>query len=138
MAGEKPSFPLILALVLTGAVLGLLGGFLQSLTVSLGPVPVPAGALLALAAVIAVIRAVVHGTGTRAAGIAVLAGWALISLALALTWPGGDVVLGRQPVAMGYLFGGAVVVSMAANLPASLRPAGVGTAGGTDDAGTTA
>ena len=115
-----------LALLFSGAVLGLLGGFLQAVRVTVGDVALPIGVVVVLVTLLTCIRAVIHAFDTRRAGILILVGWAAVTVLLALPWPGGDVVLAQEPVALVYLFGGVVLATAAANLPARLRPVDAG------------
>lgn len=132
-----------IVLVLTGAVIGLVGGFLQAVTVTVAGIALPVGVVVVVLALIATIRAVIHVFDRRWAGVWVFLGWVVVSALLAYQWPGGDVVIAREPTAMVYLFGGALLASAAANLPARLRPpsasesvGGVDIAGADDDAAT--
>lgn len=109
-------------LVLGGVGFAFIGGFLQALTWTAGSVTLPVGLVVVFAALLAFVRALVHRYDRRMAGVWFAAGWLFASIALAVPWPGGDIVLGDNTTAKVYLFGGAVLVAMAANLPARLRP----------------
>lgn len=119
---HRLTWPNVVLVLFLGALLGLFGGFLQAVVVRIGSVPVPMGAVLVLACLVAAIRAVIHMFDTRRAGVSLLLGWLASSVLLALPGPGGDVVLTSQPQALGYLFGGVVLGTAAANIPARLRP----------------
>lgn len=112
-----------LVLVVGGLVFGVLGAFLQAVTITLGSVTIPVGLVVVLAALLAFLRALVHTFDRRLAAVWFFAGWAIASVASAIPWPGGDIVLGDSTTAKIYLFGGAILASAAANLPARLRPA---------------
>jgi hypothetical protein len=116
------SIPMGVLVLLAGGVLGLFGGFLQAVAPRIGGVPIPVGAVLVVATLVACIRALIHHYDSRRPGVLLLLGWLVVSVALALPWPGGDVVIGQGAVALGYLFGGVVMASAAANIPARLRP----------------
>lgn len=110
-------------LVLGGVVLGLFGGFLSAVTVIVAGIELPIGLVVILAALVSCIRAAVHLFGLRRAGVLFLAGWVVATVALALPGPGGDVVIAANTVAMVYLFGGVIVGTACANVPASLTGA---------------
>ncbi len=122
LAVEPPHVGIGTALVLAvgGVVLGLFGGFLQAWTVTVGGIAVPVGLILVLATLVAVVRALVHAFSTRRAGVAFFAGWVIVSVVLAVPTPGGDIVIALNTLALVYLFGGVIIGSMAANLPARL------------------
>lgn len=101
-----------------GVVVGLFGAFLQAVTVGWFPV----GALLVLSCLVACIRALVHLFDARRAGVCFFLGWVVASIVLALPTAGGDVVIARDGVAMGYLFVGVVIGTACCNVPARLRP----------------
>ncbi len=109
-------------LALGGVVLGVFGGFLQAWTFPLGGVVVPVGFVLTLGCLVACIRALIHAFDTRKAGIAFFLGWVVSSVLLALPTSEGDIVIARDGLAVAYLFGGVVLGSACANVPARLRP----------------
>ncbi len=111
------------AILLAGALFGFFGGFLQAYFVSVAGFEVPVGLILALATLVAGLRALVHMFDSRLAAIPFLVGWAVTSVALALPGPGGDIVIGANTKAVVYLFGGVVLGTACANVPARLRPA---------------
>lgn len=114
----------VVVLVAGGLAFGVAAGFLQAVTMAVGDVAVPVGVIVMLAALLAFVRALVHTYDRRMAGVWFFAGWAVASLALAVPWPGGDIVIGDDLTAKIYLFGGAILASAAANVPARLRPTG--------------
>lgn len=122
-AQTRLGVPTALVLAFGGVVLGAFGGFLQAWTIPVGDFRLPIGLLLTLACLIACIRAVIHAFATRKAGVAFFIGWAVVSVILALPTSEGDIVIGRTTLAVVYLFGGVVLGSAAANIPARLRPA---------------
>lgn len=125
---ERPMVPIglgfasVSVLLLTGGAIGLFGGFLQALTVQVAGLALPVGAVLVIGTLVASIRAAVHLFDRRLAGVLLLVGWVVVSVLLSVEWPGGDVVISRSAAALVYLFGGVVLASAAANLPARLRP----------------
>lgn len=112
-------------LVLGGVVLGLFGGFLAAVTVTVSGMELPIGLVVVLATLVSCIRAAVHLFAVRRAGVLFLVGWAVATVALALPGPGGDVAIAANAVAMIYLFGGVIVGTACANVPASLTDARV-------------
>lgn len=111
-----------LVLAFGGVILGLFGGFLQAWTVALGGVTVPIGMVLTLATLLAAIRALIHAFDQRRAGVLFFLGWVISSVILAIPSEGGDIVIARDGLAIAYLAIGVIAGSMAANLPARLRP----------------
>ncbi len=116
-----------LLLFLGGVVLGLVGAFLQAVTVSVGDLALPVGLVVMLAALFASLRMVIHLYGLRRAGVVVLVGWTLATLVLALPGPGGDVAIPGTSEGVGgiyalvYLLGGVVFGTACVNVPAQLR-----------------
>lgn len=120
---EHPlTIPMSITLLLGGVVLGLFGGFLQAYTVPLAGVDVPVGLIFVLATVFACLRAVIHLFDKRRAGVLVLVGWLVATVALALPGPGGDIAIGANALALIYLFGGVIAGTAIVNVPAHLRP----------------
>lgn len=121
---ERARFGIGTAVVLAvgGVILGLFGGFLQAWTVSVLGFGFPVGLLLVLATLLACIRALIHAFTLRRAGVTFFLGWVVATVVLALPSGEGDIVIARSGWSMAYLFGGVVLGSAAANLPARLRP----------------
>ena len=114
-------------LFLAGTVFGLLGAFLQAVTVSIGDIALPVGLILILATLFASLRMVIHIYGLRRAGVVVLVGWTLATVVLSLPGPGGDVAIPGLSEGLGgiyaiiYLLGGVVIGTACVNVPAQLR-----------------
>ncbi|MFN8127077.1 MAG: hypothetical protein U0R64_11290 [Candidatus Nanopelagicales bacterium] len=101
-----------------GVVLALFGGFLQAVMWGWFPI----GAVVVLGCLVACIRALVHLFDSRRPAIVLMIGWAATSVLLAIPTAAGDIVIARDPVAIGYLFAGVVVGTACCNVPARLRP----------------
>lgn len=109
--------------LLGGLLLGLVGGFLQAVDVTIGSLSVPIWAVVVLAAMVVTTRAITTVYGSRKPAFSWFLGWMVATLLLALTLPGGDQVISDGAVQMFYLFGGVVIGSAVASLPAQMRPA---------------
>lgn len=125
------------ALVLLGAVVGLLGCFHFSLEV----LEVPVGVVAAI--LVNFFMCWLGGLAMRSKLGAVLpgAGWMLAAWVFAVQRPEGDVVVGNSTVGLTFLFGGTVAAGVGIGLAPSAWMArhtrGAGTAeAGTDEAGT--
>ena len=107
-------------LVCGGVVLGAVGAVMAAARVTVGSVTIPWGLVLAVLTLVVCVRASVWYAGTRTAGLAVMAGWALPVVAFATVNPGGDVLLPDMPRTYVYLVASAVlgVVAAAWRLPA--------------------
>ena len=116
-----------IVLFLAGTVFGLLGAFLQAVTVNIGEVVLPVGLILILATLFASLRMVIHIYGLRRAGVVVLIGWTVATVILSLPGPGGDVAIPGPSEGVGgiyaiiYLLGGVVFGTACVNVPAQLR-----------------
>ena len=116
-----------IVLFLAGTVFGLLGAFLQAVTVNIGEVVLPVGLILILATLFASLRMVIHIYGLRRAGVVVLIGWTVATVILSLPGPGGDVAIPGLSEGLGgiyaiiYLLGGVVFGTACVNVPAHLR-----------------
>lgn len=128
--------------LLGGAALGLVGAFLQAADVTIGSVSLPIWAVIVLAAMAVTTRAITTSYGSRKPAVVWFLGWLLATLILAMTLPGGDQVIADGTAQLIYLFGGVVLGSAVASIPAQLRPpgtqdatAGTGTTGSSEPKG---
>lgn len=106
------------ACLLAGLLVGIVGAFLQGARLLIGGVTVPWGLVLALVALLVLIRAGIEITGKRVAGWLVLLAWISVSVAFAAELPSGDLVISAGNRQMAYLLGGVVVGAAAATVPA--------------------
>lgn len=107
--------------ILGGAALGLVGGFLQAVDVTIGPISVPIWAVIVLAAMVIAARAITTSYGSRKPAVVWFLGWLLMTLLLAMTLPGGDQVITDGTAQILYLFAGVVLGSAFVSIPARLR-----------------
>lgn len=108
----------LLAALVGGGLVGVLGAFL--VPVRLGPVPVPLGAGVALVGNSVVGLAAARsagGAGAAAAGL----GWLAVVAALSVPGPGGDLVLPRTATAYAFLVVGALVSAATTGLGGLVR-----------------
>lgn len=106
---------------LGGAALGLVGGFLQAVDVTIGSIALPFWAVVALAAMLVTTRAITTSYGSRKPAVTWFVGWLIVTLLLAMTLPGGDQVISDGTVQLLYVFGGVVLGSAFVSIPAQLR-----------------
>ena len=109
-----------------GAILGLVGAFLQAQRLLLegSGVSLPWGAIVASLGTLIVVRGAVVGTGTRWAGWGVLLGWLGATVSLATESPSGDIALSSGARQWVYLLATVIAGAMLATLPARLRNPG--------------
>lgn len=109
--------------VLVGAILGVIGAFLQSqrIVIEGSDLSVPWGAVVASLGTLIVIRGAVVGAGTRWAGWGVILGWLGSSVALAAESPSGDIAISSGARQMTYLLATVIIGAMLATLPPRLR-----------------
>jgi hypothetical protein len=100
-----------------GFAFGLIAGFLQESTVTLGSVTIPWAAVLLVVTLVAVVRAVSLNMETRLAGGLFYLGWAIATGMMALPNPSGDVVFTQDAYALGYLMTACVLGAAAAAWP---------------------
>ena len=116
-----------LALVLLGAVIGLLGAFVQAqrglLDLPWGTVTIPWGLALVWIALLTTIRGGAWAVGTRWGSWSVLGGWLTMTIVMAAESPSGDLALSSGPRQMTYLLGGVILGSAAATLHVRVRAA---------------
>lgn len=112
-------------LLVGGAVLGLVGAFVQAQRVLVdlpwGTASIPWGVPVVWIALLAAIRGGTWAIGTRWGGWMVLAGWLVVTVAMSAESPSGDVALSGGTRQMVYLIGGVILASAAASLPLPAR-----------------
>lgn len=112
---------LVLAVV-AGTVIGLTGAFVQAhrsvWTFDGRYLVIPWGVIIVLVVLVLAVRGAAKVTGLRAAGWLLLAGWLAATVLLALETPSGDIAVSSGVRQVGYLFGGVIVGSATATLPA--------------------
>ena len=106
-----------LGCLLAGLVIGIAGAFLQGARVIAGGVTVPWGLVLALVALLVLVRAGVEMTSSRWGGWIVLLVWIAATVAFAAELPSGDLVISAGGRQMAYLLGGVIVGAAAATVP---------------------
>lgn len=105
------------ACLLVGAALGAVGAFLQGARLVAGGVTWPWGLIVALVALIVLIRAAVDLTSSRWGGWVLLVAWIGVTVAFAAELPSGDLVISAGGRQMAYLLGGVIVGAAAATVP---------------------
>jgi hypothetical protein len=111
----------VLGLAAIGAVVGIVGAFVQAIYLSLGDVRLPIGAVVAVAVIAVAARAGAVFTHSRAGAIAVAIGWALPVLWMsAFPTSEGDVILASTTSALIFVYGGVLAATFAVVLP--VRP----------------
>jgi hypothetical protein len=111
----------VLGLAAMGAVAGIVGAFVQAISLSFGDVRLPVGAVVAVAVIAVAARSGAVLAHSRAGAIAVAIGWALPVLWMsAFPTSEGDVILASTTSALLYVYGGALLISFAVALP--VRP----------------
>lgn len=115
--------------VLVGALLGVIGAFLQAqrIVFEAWGFAIPWGAIVASIGTMIVIRGAVVGAGTRWAGWGVILGWLGLSLALAAESPSGDIAISSGARQITYLLITVIVGATLATLPPRLRNPRTGT-----------
>lgn len=119
---KRATWVTLLGVLLGGAALGLVGGFLQAVEVTIGSISVPFWMVIVLAAMLTTARAITINYGSRKPAIAWFVGWLAVTLLLSTPLPSGDQVISAGVVQMVYVFGGAVLGAMFVSLPPNLRP----------------
>jgi len=105
------------ALLVLGLFLGFAGALIQTYTITLGSVRLPAGALLSLVAVVLVARAGAWWQGSRLGAITFSAGWLGATLMMGSTTGAGDLILSSGTRQVGYLIGGTILLAAACGFP---------------------
>jgi len=106
-----------LGCLLAGLAIGVAGAFLQAMRFLVGGVTIPWGLILALVALIVLVRAGIELTQSRWGGWIVLLVWIAATVAFAAELPSGDLVISAGGRQMVYLFGGVVLGAAAATVP---------------------
>ena len=112
----------IVASLLIGLVMGLVGGFVQTWVLPVAGFTIPSGMILVLATAVPVARAVAWWQGSRWGALAFLVGWVAATFALGITTPSGDLVLDDSPWQLAYLIGSTALLASAASFPLIERP----------------
>lgn len=120
---------ILLAFVVLGAVVGLVGGFMQAQRVVITAfdryVVLPWGLILMLLILIVLTRLATIAANSRAAAWLFLGGWLAMTLALATESPSGDLALSGGARQLTYLFAGLILCAAIATLPVNfLRGSG--------------
>ena len=110
-----------LACLAAGIVIGAVGAVLPGARWIIGDVAIPWGLILALIALIVLVRAAVDLTGSRWGGWIVLLAWIAVTVAFAAELPSGDLVISAGGRQMAYLIGGVIVGAAAATVPSVER-----------------
>jgi hypothetical protein len=105
------------ALLVLGLFLGFAGALIQTYTITVGSVRLPAGAVLSLVAVVLVARAGAWWQGSRLGAITFSVGWLAATLMMGSTTGAGDLILSSGTRQMGYLIGGTILLAAACGYP---------------------
>jgi|APLow6443716910_1056828.scaffolds.fasta_scaffold62399_2 hypothetical protein len=105
------------ALLVLGLLFGFAGALIQTFTITVGSVRLPAGALLTLVAVVLVARAGAWWQGSRLGAITFSIGWLAASLMMGSKTGAGDLILSSGTRQMGYLIGGTILLATACGYP---------------------
>lgn len=106
-----------LGCLLAGLVIGIAGAFLQGARFLVGGVTIPWGLVVALLALLVLVRAGIEITSSRWGGWVVLLVWIAVTVAFAAELPSGDLVISAGGRQMAYLLGGVIVGAAAATVP---------------------
>ena len=106
-----------LGCLMAGLVIGIAGAFLQGARFLVGGATVPWGLVLALVALLVLVRAGIEVTRSRWGGWIVLLAWIATTVAFAAELPSGDLVISAGGRQMAYLLGGVIVGAAAATVP---------------------
>lgn len=106
-----------LGCLLAGMVIGICGAFLQGARLLVDAVTVPWGLVVALVALVVLVRAAIEITASRWGGWIVLVAWIGVTVAFAAELPTGDLVISAGGRQMAYLLGGVIVGAAAATVP---------------------
>lgn len=106
-----------LGCLVAGLVIGIAGAFLQGARLIVGGVMIPWGLVLALLALLVLVRAGIEVTRSRWGGWIVLLVWIAATVAFAAELPSGDLVISAGGRQMVYLFGGVIIGAAAATVP---------------------
>lgn len=103
--------------LIVGVAMGICGAFLQACRSVVAGAVIPWGVVLALAALVLLVRAGVEVTRSRWGGWIVLAAWIGVTIAFAAELPSGDLVISGGGRQMAYLLVGVVAGTAAATIP---------------------
>lgn len=103
--------------LLVGALVGLVGAFVQAQRLAVGAVTVPWGFVLVWVVLLVAVRGGAWAIGSRWGAWAVAAGWLGMTVAMSAESPSGDLAISGGTRQLVYLIGGVVLVSAAATLP---------------------
>ncbi len=106
--GSGVSAAAYVALLLVGALLGLIGAFQFSRS------PAPLIAILLDAAILVCCVLGARGMRTAIGGVLPAVGWFVVTVLLTSTSPGGSVIVTATPAGMWFLYGGAVCAAAGA------------------------
>jgi len=106
-----------LGCLVAGLVIGVAGAFLQGARLIVGGVMIPWGLVLALVALLVLVRAGIEVTRSRWGGWIVRLVWIAATVAFAAELPSGDLVISAGGRQMVYLFGGVIIGAAAATVP---------------------
>jgi hypothetical protein len=114
----------IAGLAAAGAVVGVVGAFVQAITLTIGEVRLPVGAVVAVTMTTIAVRAGALLVHQRAGAIAVAVGWVVTVLWMSVfPTSEGDVILATTTSALVYVYGGVLLASLAAVFPLrTVRP----------------
>lgn len=116
-ASDRVRILAYLGCLLAGLVIGIAGAFLQGARVLLVGATIPWGLVLALVALLVLVRAGIEVTRSRWGGWIVLLVWIATTVAFAAELPSGDLVISAGGRQMAYLLGGVIVGAAAATVP---------------------
>lgn len=115
----------LVAFVVLGAVIGIVGGFTQAqriiVTIFDRYVILPWGMILILVILAVVTRLATIAAHTRVCAWLFIGAWLAATLALAAESPSGDLALSAGTRQMIYLFGGVILCAAIATLPVNFR-----------------
>ena len=106
-----------LGCLLAGLAIGIAGAFLQGARILVGGVTIPWGLVVALVALLVLVRAGIEVTRSRWGGWIVLLAWIAATVAFAAELPSGDLVISAGGRQMAYLLGGVIIGAAAATVP---------------------
>ena len=106
-----------LACLLAGLAIGIAGAFLQGARFLVGGFTLPWGLVVALVALLVLVRAGIELTRSRGGGWIVLLAWIAATVAFAAELPSGDLVISAGGRQMVYLLGGVIIGAAAATVP---------------------
>ena len=112
-------------LAAAGAIVGVVGAFVQAIPLSIGGVRLPVGALVAVAMTTVAVHAGAMLARQRAGAIAVALGWVVTVLWMSVfPTSEGDVILAATTSALVYVYGGVLLAAFAVVLPVRLARSG--------------